>query len=123
MPKRRVHANQLDLERHADAAERQRLADRLEEEIKRKGRQLSLCQKRQRNLEHASAPFRAPLSWWNNRRKGLLGLQDEERQLRNELARLRGQRAKLGLGQNSTFRTPAVTGYGMGDALREIRQP
>ena len=115
MPKRRVHHDQLDFHRHADAPERQRLADDLKAEIDHKQHQLRRTRLFLRLLlEDERDLGNRPGHWeqWE--------LQARETELVADLRKLEKKLCQLGGHPN--FRTPVVEGYGLADALRELRK-
>ena len=115
MPVKRVHERQLSIGKHIRAPERQRLADDLDAEIDRKQHQLRLPRLSLRLLlEDERDLGNRPGHWeqWE--------LQARETELVADLRKLEKKLCQLGGHPN--FRTPVVEGYGLADALRELRK-
>lgn len=108
MPVRRVHERQLSIDKHIRAPERQRLADELAVEIRRKQHQLRCTRLR---LEDERYLGRHP---------GSQELQARETELVADLRRLEEKLCQLGGHPN--FRTPIVEGYGLADVLRKLHK-
>lgn len=111
MPRKKVHDNQLDFGRHLRATERVLSADELEALIAEREEALRLCRLEQEN--EVELPQKGQAHY-----EELERLVDEEIALMGEIQRLEAMRRKLNFAGHSRFRTPAVEGYGLANAIR-----